>query len=273
VELRYFGWSGVTIWHQGLLIGFDLFGEEVSWQRLNAFSTAILCVTHGHPEHCGSLRQLLEAPEGVPHLAKTHLVSSAAVVRYLASSGSVPAERCHPVEASACFDVAQTQITAFQWNHMPLLPPGLLPKAEYLTRLAARPLDLLRIGLNGLRLPANAPTLGWHVKFPDGRTVLNYAEGLHRLTMPGEVQAVARQLPAETLIFAVEPEDVGLIPRWVEMLQPSTVFVYEAHRPWRELFGLPYLDLDAFAEKLAERFRDMTVIALTQPNQVVNLEP
>ncbi len=56
----------------------------------------------------------------------------------------------------------------------------------------------------------------------------------------------ARQ-PANVLLFAVEPEDVDVIPCWIEMLLPSIFMLYEAHRPWRVVFGLPYVDLEDYA--------------------------
>lgn len=97
----------------------------------------------------------------------------------------------------------------------------------------------------------------------DGLRVLNYAEGLHRLTDAREVAAMARQLPADVLLFAVEPEDVDAIPRWIEILSPSTMMLYEAHRSWREMFRLPYVDLEDYAAKLSARFRRIQFSALS----------
>jgi hypothetical protein len=138
---------------------------------------------------------------------------------------------------------------------MPLLPPGIGAKITYAANVLSRPIAFMRVALSGLRLPMRAPMLGFRVVFPDGRSVLNYAEGLHRLTDPREVESVAQRLPADVLMFAVEPDDVAAIPRWIEMLSPSSVILYEAHRPWREVFGLPYVDLEVFSAELSARFR------------------
>ncbi len=272
MEIRYFGWSGLTIQHQNLRIGFDLFGDAVNWRDLPTALTTILCVTHGHPEHCGSLRQFLHSPDGVSHRPNTHVVSSTPVIQYLTRAASPSPEHYYCVENAASLHIAEAELSAFKWTHMPLLPPGMLPKAGYLAHLAAHPVDLLQIGLSGLSLPANAPTLGFYIRFPDGRTVLNYAEGLHRLSDPAEVQAVAGQFPAEILAFAVEPDDIDAIPHWVEILHPSTVILYEAHRPWRDLFGLPYLDLKRFAETLSEHFPAMAIMGLTDVGQHITLD-
>jgi len=152
---------------------------------------------------------------------------------------------------------------------MPLLPPGLRPKIDYILQLALHPVDLIRIGTSGLRLPMNAPQLGFHLAYADGTTVLNYSEGVHRLTDAREIEQVAHNLPAQTLLFAVEPDDAQAIPRWLEMLDPREVYLYEAHRPWRDLFHLPYIDLNDYAAMLAKRFGAVAFHALTTTGQVV----
>ncbi len=267
MEIRYFGWSGVTIQQADVLVGFDLFGDAVTWEIADDTAATILCLTHGHPEHCGSLRHFLTVPEARPHLATTHLVSSPDVVRHITRGGVLPPDRAHSVSDGESTTIGSVQVMAFTWQHLPLLPPGIGPKIAYAAHLLSHPIELVRIGLGGLGLPMNAPTLGFHITFPDGSTVLNYAEGLHRLTDPHEVESVARTLPAEVLLFAVEPEDVDAIPGWLEILHPSRVYLYEAHRPWRELFRLPYLDLDVYAEELSARFPEMQFSALTRPGQ------
>ena len=73
MDIHYFGWSGVALQQGETLIGFDLFGEAVTWDVLPDAATTILCVTHGHPEHCGSLRRLLS--DRAAPLDRTHVVS------------------------------------------------------------------------------------------------------------------------------------------------------------------------------------------------------
>jgi len=273
MEICYCGWSGVAIRHGGVLVGVDLFGEGAGWELAREASATILCLTHGHPEHCGSLRRLLASAGAGPYLATTHLVASSPVAHYVTKAGTLPPERVHRVTAGARVNLPGVQVTTFRWRHFPLLPPGAGAKARYLSRLLARPLGVARIGLASLGLPLWSPMLGFHLRFADGRTLLNYAEGLHRATDPGEVAAVAGTLPAGILVFAVEPEDVQVIPRWVERLAPTAVFLYEAHRPWREQFRLPYVDLEAYAKDLTERFRGLACRALTRVGQVVTVEP
>jgi hypothetical protein len=87
------------------------------------------------------------------------------------------------------------------------------------------------------------------------------------MTDAGQVQAVAQHLPAATLLFAVEPEDAAAVPRWIETLAPSTVLLYEAHRPWRELFQLPYIDLTDYAHTLSARFQQMRFVPLLETSR------
>lgn len=262
MEIHYFGWSGITLRHGETVIGFDLFGEAVTWAALPDAATTILCVTHGHPEHCGSLRRFLSAEDA--RLDRTHVISSQLVIDHV-TRGLNHAANAHPLTCNASVAVDGVRVTAFTWKHMPLLPPGMRAKTSYVAHVLSRPIEFARVAFSGLRLPMNAPMLGFHVVFADGLRVLNYAEGLHRLTDAHEVESTARQLPADVLLFAVEPEDIAVIPRWIELLSPSTVILYEAHRPWREMFGLPYIDLEDYAAELSTRFRQIQFVPLVAP--------
>lgn len=273
MEIRYFGWSGIALRHGGALIGFDLFGDGVTWDVMTLERTIILCLTHGHPEHAGSLRAFLEAPNVRPYLPNIHLVSSLQVIQHINRRGILAAANVHPIEHGGSVSIAGITVTAFTWVHMPLLPPGLRAKGEYVAQLILHPVDLVRIGTMGLLLPANAPQLGFHIAYPDGRTALNYSEGVHRLTSSVEVRQVAKTLPADLLFFAVEPDDVEMIPRWVKILAPRQVYLYEAHRPWRDLFHLPFIDVNAYADELAGRFPQMTFQALTTVGQTAEEAP
>lgn len=269
MKIQYLNWSAITLNHDNLLIGFDLFGDAVTPNILEEAQTIVLCLTHGHPEHAGSLQAFLEAPNARAYLPNIHLVSSLEVIRHINRHGILAPENVHPVTDGEGVTIAGVTVTVFTWVHMPLLPPDLREKLAYIIQLLKHPLDLIHIGTLGLRLPMNAPQLGFHIAYPDGSTVLNYSEGVHRLTDAREVEQVARNLPADMLFFAVEPDDAEIIPRWVEMLAPKEVYVYEAHRSWRDLFHLPFIDLDNYARKLSERFETVAFSALTRTGQVI----
>lgn len=269
MQIQYFGWSGIALRHGNTLIGFDLFGDAVTWDALKGNQTMLFCLTHGHPEHAGSLRAFLEAPEARAYLPNIHLISSPDVIRHVNRNGILAPRNVHNVKDGESVTIEGMKVTSFAWVHMPLLPPGLHEKLEYIFQLLIHPIDLIRIGTLGLRLPANAPQLGFHVAYSDGTTVLNYSEGVHRLTSAKEVEKIAKNYPADMLFFAVEPDDVAAIPRWVELLAPKEVYLYEAHRPWRDLFHLPFMDLNDYANKLSERFGIIAFNALTKTGQVI----
>lgn len=269
MQIHYFGWSGITLEHSNTLVGFDLFGDAVKWDALKSNQTMLFCLTHGHPEHAGSLQKFLEAPESRPYLANIHLISSPEVIRHINRYNVLAPENVHPVKNSESVTIEGVKVTVFTWVHMPLLPPGLRGKLEYIFQLLIHPIDLIRIGTLGLSLPMNAPQLGFHITYPDGTTVLNYSEGVHRLTNPDEVAQVAHDLPADMLFFAVEPDDVEAIPRWVEQLAPKVVYMYEAHRPWRDLFHLPFIDLNAYIPELSKHLPQITFRTLTNAGQVI----
>ena len=191
-----------------------------------------------------------------------HVVSSPAVIDHVTRGVQIPLDQLHPIEKNGVLTIGNARLTAFEWKHMPLLPPGVGRKIDYAAHVLRHPIELARVGTSGLRLPMSAPMLGFHVALADGPRALNYAEGLHRLTDPREVEATAQRLPADVLLFAVEPEDVEVIPRWIELLSPSTVMLYEAHRPWREMFDLPYVDLEEYAAELTARFRQIQFVPL-----------
>lgn len=272
MKIQYYGWSGVTLEHCNTLIGFDLFGDAVTSQAFQEDQPSILCLTHGHPEHAGSLKELLEAPQMRAYLKNIHLASSEDVVKHINRNHVLAPDNVHVLHDGETAMIAGVQISAFTWVHMPLLPPKFSDKLEYVFQLMIHPIDLIRIGLLGLSLPMNAPQLGFHITYPDGNTVLNYSEGVHRLTNAQEVEAVSRRLPADVLMFAVEPDDAQIIPRWVEMLAPKKAYLYEAHRPWRDVFHLPFIDVQAYAAELAERFPEMRFHALTESEQVLITE-
>ena len=270
IEIRYLGWSGVAVAGASGSVAVDPFGDAAGWKALPAGALTI-CLTHGHPEHCGSARALLAGAEP-QRLASTDVISSSPVVRHVARGGRLDGRHVHPTQAGERVRLGELQVSTFAWRHLPLLPPeSLAAKLHYASQLLRRPGPALGIAATSIRLPMRAPYLGFHLSFDDGRTLLDYAEGLHRLTDPAEVAAVAERLPAETLLFAVEPEDVDAIPRWVEMLRPQTAVIYEAHRPWRELFQLPHLELDGYAEQLGRLIPNVRFHALTEAGQRLQL--
>jgi hypothetical protein len=265
MELRYFGWSGVTVRHGDREIAFDI-PEESDWEAPLRPVESIYCVTHGHLEHCALLGHLdRRVVEGKTRL---RLLSSAPIVEFAKRGTSLPGENLHVVGEGVPFRGEKETVTAFEWRHMDLVPRGFLQAIRHFGHLAAKPLEFLRILDRGSRLPRNAPTLGFHVRFPDGRTVLNYSEGLHSKTREEEVRRVAEEFRSDVLLAGVEPEDVDIMPRWISILRPRAAFLYEPHRPWRRKFGMPCLDLPRYVESAFQGLPGIQVFPLF-PGQTV----
>jgi hypothetical protein len=110
----------------------------VTWNALPNVTTTILCVTHGHPEHCGSLRRFLSA--GDARLDRTHVVSSRPVIDHV-TRGLNHAANAHPLTCDASVAIDGVRVTAFAWKHMPLLPPGMRAKMSYVTHVLSRPIE------------------------------------------------------------------------------------------------------------------------------------
>ena len=265
MEIRYFGWSGVTVAHGNALVAFDIPGEAGWRAPLTPFRT-VFCVTHGHLEHCSSMPGLEKrAGEG-----RFDLISSVPVIEYARKVSLLSAVQMHALAGEEVIDLDGTVVTAIAWEHMALLPPGLPAKVRHLAHLASRPLDLIRIVAGGSKPPRHAPTLGFHVKFPDGKTLLNYSEGLHRHADESGVRRIAANFPADILLAAVEPEDAGILPKWIGILKPKEVFLYEAHRLWREKFKMSCLDLESYVRKISGRLKGIRFHSLS-PGQTTLL--
>jgi len=262
MDIVYLGWSGVIARVQEVAVIFDPPDAPGVAAAIRPARAAIACVTHGHPDHVAGARGLLGALPGQPSLRSVHLVSSAPIVRWAAAGDR------HAVSDRGAVEIAGARITAFAWTHAPLLPPGFRSSLAYAARVIRRPASAFDIARAALGRPLRAPTLGFHVAFPGGQTLINYAEGLHGRADPLTVGVVASSLPAQAALVAVEPEDVPHLPRWISLLDSEQIYLYEAHRPWRERFGLPTVDLQACADRLAAQFPRLRLQALTLPARI-----
>lgn len=266
MDVTYYGWSRVALSHANTTVAFDMGADRGLWEMVAEKSALVLCVTHGHPDHIAALRQLLQQPEATPHVSRTHIVSSPFVINYLIKKGCpLAAGNMHAITDGESVSIADAVVVGFTWRHAPLAPPELRQKISYAAHVLAHSLAAANIALRAIGFPLQAPMLGYHITFRDGLTVLNYAEGLHHFTNQNEVEAMADNHHAEWLLCAVEPEDIHVIPDWLRILQPSSVLLYEAHRPWRELFGLPCVDLSQYGCELSQRFPKIRIIAFQQP--------
>ncbi len=263
MKLTYHGWSGISLNRDDVQIGFDLMNYPSKGKDV------VLCVSHGHPDHVGAIHAM-SMRQDPQFEARTHVLSSREILRAVANEKNGP-RHLHEMQPGDVIKLAGAEFTCFSWQHMSLLPPGLRPKFAYVRSLLSHPFGLARVGLEGLGHPLRAPTLGFGVRFSGGCTVVNYGEGLHRRTNIREVREIAQHFSPQVVLFAVEPEDTEIIPRFLRVLGPETICIYEAHRPWREMFELPCVDLEHYAKVLRKLLPHVSVIPLVELETVVEL--
>ena len=252
-RLVWLGWSGFLVTGPG---GAALYIDPPAGTTFPADRAAHILITHGHPEHVEGTRAHLRNPA---RTQPVEVAAGAGVCRHLRRHARHPADRLRVCAPQEHFELAGFGVDVFSWHHMPLLPPGLGPKLAHLRALASRPGRALRIVLDGIRGPWPFPMLGFRIVPPGGERILVYGEGLHRMASADVVAAVGRELPADVLLAAVEPEDVDSLPELIARAGARQVALYEAHRPWREGFGMPLADLDALAAVLVRAGRRIRV--------------
>lgn len=242
--LEYLGWSGLRI----AGTGGELCIDPPAGAALALDRPMHALLTHGHPEHvAGTLAHLRNPARTAPVRA----AAAAPVCRYLRRHAVVPGDQIEACAPGQRFDMAGFAIDVFEWQHMPLLPPGIGAALQRLMTIAARPRLAANIVLAGMRGPWPFPMLGFRLSGAEGTRILVYGEGLHRRTDSGELDRIREALPADLLLAAVEPEDAEVLPDLFRRIGAPAVGLYEAHRPWREAFGMPLADLDALAAAVA----------------------
>lgn len=203
----------------------------------------VILISHGHPEHvAGAAAHLsLARRPGVT------VIASRSVCAYLKKLSRNSADNFLAVKPGETFEACGLRFEIFTWKHMPLLPPGWMRKAVYLARLASDPHLLATIALQGLAGPKHGPMLGFRINEKNGAHLVYIGEGMHRETSRAALRACLGNCPVDVLLSAVEPEDCDVLPGLVSGLPIRNLLVFEAHRNWRDQFGLPQADLKAFA--------------------------
>lgn len=233
LRVTYQGWSGCVLAAPGCIpLYFDPApGSTLSDQK------KIVFITHGHPEHVEGIASHLQScrKHGISVLGST------SVCKYLKARSSNPADSFIPVNSGSSLTLHDWSVNVFGWEHMSLLPASWREKRTYLGRLLRHPVRLAKIGVHGLSGPRHAPMLGYRVSGP-GRVVY-FGEGLHRRTTGACLQAAMGKETVDVLLAAVEPEDAHDLPRLVLASGAKQLLAFEAHRPWREQFELPQINL------------------------------
>lgn len=263
MELCYQGWSGLVVRAAAGRTGGALAFDPCPTEPLGAERVALL-LTHGHPEHVqGSLAHLRREER-----APVTVVASPHVCRWLRRAAR-EADRFVPVTAGDRVEVEGWAVRVFEWEHMPLLPPGALHAVRHILALVSHPRGLAKIAFGGMTGPRHGPMLGYTVRAPGGGGALvYYGEGLHRKTTREQLRDALGDEPVGALVFGAEPEDAEALPALLSGQHVGRVLAFEPHRPWRTEFGMPQLD----AADLDARLRAAELDARTlSPGETVGV--
>lgn len=266
VRASYQGWSGFILESMSEP-GAPRFVFDPSPDGELPVNELVIAITHGHPEHVQGARAHVRRRERAP----VTVFASASVCRHLSRQSTVAGDRFVPVESGACVEAGGWRVRVFSWEHMTLLPPNLFLAAWYLLKLFSHPFRLARIGADSVVGPRHAPMLGFHVMPPgDEAALVYYGEGLHRHTTHEELRTAFGGAPIDALITAVEPEDTQQLPGLLGAYCIERIVAFEAHRIWREQFGMPQIDLP----DLMQRLRDLGFATHTPaPGESLHLAP
>lgn len=239
LRLGYQGWSGCVVRAPRGSGAAPLVIDPSPGCELEP-TAATLLLTHGHPEHVDGARAHLRRAQRAP----VTVIASRHLCRYLERRSARHDDRFVPVAAGARVEANGWTVRVFEWEHMGLFPPGLVPAARYLLTLMRHPRGLLDIVRGGVTGPRHGPFLGYCVRAPaTAGSLVYYGEGMHRRTSRQELRDALGDEPVETLVFGAEPEDAHALPALLAGHGIARTLAFEPHRPWRAEFGLPQLDL------------------------------
>lgn len=232
--VTYQGWSGCVLVAPG---GIPLYFDPAPGSALPD-QKKIVFITHGHPEHVEGIASHLRSvrENGIS------VLGSSSVCKFLKTKSSNRADSFLAVNEGSSLSLHGWSVDVFGWEHMSLLPAGWKEKGTYLKRLLRHPVRLAKIGVHGLSGPRHAPMLGYRVS-GYGRRIVYFGEGLHRCTSDACLRVAMGNEPVDVLLAAVEPEDAQDLPRLVMASGARQLLAFEAHRPWREQFELPQINL------------------------------
>ncbi len=256
-ELSYQGWSGCVVRTPALSFATPLVFDPAPDLEIEPIETMLL-VTHGHFEHVqGALAHLRRAPR-----APVTVIASTTLCRWLERRSKHPGDRFVAVSAGSRLEAGGWNVRVFEWEHMPLLPPGAGPAARYLFKLMKHPRGLAKMALGGATGPRFKPMLGYCVQAKGSKEwLVYYGEGVHRCTSREQLRAVLDNDPVDTLVFGAEPEDAAALPELLAGHRVAKMFAFEPHRPWRAEFHLPQLDVAGLAARLRAKGIDARLLA------------
>jgi L-ascorbate metabolism protein UlaG (beta-lactamase superfamily) len=258
-KLMYYGWSFFSVeTGQGVLLFDPFFRPEcgAEWAHLDDFArTNIICLTHGHHEH------YLDTPVVAKKTGAT-VVAPSEICDHLKSRYGISPSQLKPIDLGQTVELRGFRITAFEWRHRTIN----LWKAFF----GGGVLHGLNFVYNGMmKSPFSARKFGYHVKTPDGTTIMNYCEGLNNNMVVQEVQELGQTHQTDILLAGYQlnfEEHVGL---GVKALAPKKAVLFHPHEKLFAKIGVPTSPVDRFVERIKQSSPGTEIIMSRPGTQVV----
>lgn len=253
-EIKYLGWSG---FHIHTPSGENIFIDPPKG-TIFPKTELIIFITHGHPEHIGGTLNFLRDPSTDQKLT---IISSKKISSYLrekCKKNNITFVNTHNYDQRVLSPYLSFK--SFNWTHMPLLPPGILASLRHILKM----IKGFRLAWKIIRKSLNGPLgsggyLGYILDLKSGPNIIIYGEGLHRHSSLQDVINIGKISPGSTLFVAAEPEDVEILPDLIKASGACSAILYEPHRPWRDIFELPHINLNKLKEVIIETGVDARV--------------
>ena len=186
MSLNYYGWSSFEIETVNGSLLFDpmyrpLFNAEYCDPE-DYKNAKIICVSHGHYEHCVDVPSIMNATDAT-------VVSSKTVCDFVARKTKFNGERSHAIASYEEVSVSDFEITAFPWGHRETS----LAEFFKLAIVKSELLSILSFAWKSRQTPVNAPYFGFYVKCPNNLGIMNYSEGLGDLTDTAQVSSLGEK--------------------------------------------------------------------------------
>jgi len=253
IEIRYFGWSALSIRTTSGVLYFDPFFRpycNAQWFHLDDFTDAsVICVTHGHEEH------FLDVP-AVAKASGALVVSSPATCRFLRRRNGIAPAQLRPIDPRRfeAVTVPGFTVTALSWKHRDINLYKALSKAVF----HGNATQLSWAFHSALHAPFYAPYTGFHVVLPNGVSILNYNEGFNSKMTDGEIRDIARRLHTDILLAGIQLDFVDDVVRGVTALQPKVVILYPPHEHFHAMMGVssrPFGEFESAVRRAHPRVR------------------